>query len=140
MPPFFDTNVLVCAFDEGAPEKRATAIRLIDEHPVDGEGKISVQVLREFYSVVRRGPQALPDEAAADAVSRLTGFSPLREDAGMVLRAVRRHQETPLSFWDALIVEAALKAGADTLYTEDMPHGQVIENMRIVNPFLEDAG
>ncbi|CAA9478952.1 MAG: hypothetical protein AVDCRST_MAG02-4709 [uncultured Rubrobacteraceae bacterium] len=136
MPPFFDTNVLVYAFDEGAPGKRAIALGLIEQHLVEGEGAISVQVLREFYSVVRRGSQPLSDEDAAAAVRRLAGFSPLREDVNMVLDAVRRHQEMSLSFWDALIVEAALKSGADRLFTEDMQHGQVIEGMRVENPFL----
>ena len=136
MPPFFDTNVLVYAFDEGEPEKRAVALALIEEHLVDGDGVISVQVLREFYSAVRREPRPLSDEAAATAVGRLAGFSPLSEDVGMVLKAVRRAQEMSISFRDALIVEAALKAGADRLFTEDLQHGQVIEGMRVENPFL----
>ena len=136
MPPFFDTNVLVYAFDEGEPEKRAVALALIEEHLVDGDGVISVQVLREFYSAVRREPRPLSDEAAAAAVGRLAGFSPLSEDVGMVPKAVRRAQEMSISFWDALIVEAALKAGADRLFTEDLQHGQVIEGMRVENPFL----
>ena len=136
MPPFFDTNVLVYAFDEGEPEKRAVALDLIEEHLIDGDGMISVQVLREFYSVVRWEPQPLSDEAAAAAVRRLAGFAAVSEDADMVLRAVRRHQEMSLSFWDALIVEAALRSGADRLFTEDMQHGQVIEGLRVENPFL----
>ena len=136
MPPFFDTNVLVYAFDEGEPEKRAVALALIEEHLVDGDGVISVQVLREFYSAVRREPRPLSDEAAAAAVGRLAGFSPLSEDVGMVPKAVRRAQEMSISFRDALIVEAALKAGADRLFTEDLQHGQVIEGMRVENPFL----
>ena len=136
MPPFFDTNVLVYAFDEEEPEKRAVALDLIDEHLVKGDGTVSVQVLREFYSAVRKGPRPLSDEDAAAAVGRLAGFSPASEDASMVLRAVRRHQEMSLSFWDALIVEAALKSGADRLFTEDLRHGQVIEGMRVENPFL----
>ncbi len=136
MPPFFDTNVLVYAFDEGEPEKRAVALALIEEHLVDGDGVISVQVLREFYSAVRREPQPLSNEVAATAVRRLAGFSPLSEDVGMVLKAVRRAQEMSISLWDALIVEAALKAGADRLFTEDLQHGQIIEGMRVENPFL----
>ena len=136
MPSFFDTNVLVYAFDEGEPEKRAVALALIEEHLVDGDGVISVQVLREFYSAVRREPQPLSNEAAATAVRRLAGFSPLSEDAGMVLKAVRRTGEMSISFWDALIVEAALRSGADRLFTEDLQHGQVIEGMRVENPFL----
>ncbi len=136
MPPFFDTNVLVYAFDEGEPEKRAVALALIEEHLVDGDGVISVQVLQEFYSAVRREPQPLSNEVAATAVRRLAGFSPLSEDVGMVLKAVRRTQVMSISLWDALIVEAALKAGADRLFTEDLQHGQVIEGMRVENPFL----
>jgi predicted nucleic acid-binding protein len=136
MPPFFDTNVLVYAFDEGEPEKRAVALALIEEHLVDGDGVISVQVLQEFYSAVRREPQPLSNEVAATAVRRLAGFSPLSEDVGMVLKAVRRAQEMSISLWDALIVEAALKAGADRLFTEDLQHGQIIEGMRVENPFL----
>ena len=136
MPPFFDTNVLVYAFDEGEPEKRTVALALIEEHLVDGDGVISVQVLREFYSAVRREPQPLSNEVAATAVRRLAGFSPLSEDVGMVLKAVRRAQEMSISLWDALIVEAALKAGADRLFTEDLQHGQIIEGMRVENPFL----
>ena len=54
----------------------------------------------------------------------------------MVLEAVRRAQEMSISLWDALIVEAALKAGADRLFTEDLQHGQIIEGMRVENPFL----
>jgi predicted nucleic acid-binding protein len=136
MPPFFDTNVLVYAFDEGEPEKRAVALALIEEHLVDGDGVISVQVLREFYSAVRREPQPLSNEVAATAMRRLAGFSPLSEDIGMVLKAVRRAQEMSISLWDALIVEAALKAGADRLFTEHLQHGQIIEGMRVENPFL----
>ncbi len=136
MPPFFDTNVLVYAFDEGEPEKRAVALALIEEHLVDGDGVISVQVLQEFYSAVRREPQPLSNEVAATAVRRLAGFSPLSEDVGMVLKAVRRAPEMSISLWDALIVEAALKAGADRLFTEDLQHGQIIEGMRVENPFL----
>jgi len=136
MPPFFDTNVLVYAFDEGEPEKRAVALALIEEHLVDGDGVISVQVLREFYSAVRREPQPLSNEVAATAMRRLAGFSPLSEDIGMVLKAVRRAQEMSISLWDALIVEAALKAGADRLFTEGLQHGQIIEGMRVENPFL----
>jgi predicted nucleic acid-binding protein len=54
----------------------------------------------------------------------------------MVLGAVRRGQEISISFRDALILEAALKGGADRLPTEDLQHGQEIEGLRVENPFL----
>lgn len=136
MPAFFDTNILVYAFDEGELEKREVSRGLIEKHLVEGDGMLSVQVLREFYSVTQRTSHPLPIEEAVEAVGYLATFSPLSEDAEMVLGAVRRSREYMLSFWDALIVEAALRGGADRLLSEDLQHGQQIEGLRIENPFL----
>ena len=136
MPPFFDTNVLVYLVDSDEPQKQEVARGLVQEHLAGGNGSVSVQVLREFYWSSRRLRTPVSEKTARKAVEYFAGFSPLAEDADMVLRAVRRHQEMSLSFRDALIVEAALKAGADRLFTEDMQHGQVIEGMRVENPFL----
>lgn len=136
MPPFFDTNVLVYAFDEGEPEKQIVARELIDEHLTRGDGMLSVQVLREFYSVSRRESYPLSVEEAVEGVGYFATFVSGPEDAEMVLAAVRLSREYMFSFWDALIVESALKGGADRLLTEDLQHGQVIEGLRIENPFL----
>lgn len=136
MPPFFDTNVLVYFLDEGEPRKREVARNLVREHLIEGDGMLSVQVLREFYSASRKAPRPLPVEEAVEAVRYFATFSPMPEDAGMVLRAVHRSRALALSFWDALIVEAALAGGADRLLTEDLQHGQVIDGMRVENPFL----
>ncbi len=136
MPPFFDTNVLVYAFDRGEPEKGEVARDLVQEHLVGGDGMLSVQVLREFYSAVRKVSRPLPVEEAAEAVRYFATFAPMPEDARMVLGAVSRSRKLSLSFWDALIVESALAGGADRLLTEDLQHGQLIEGLRVENPFL----
>ena len=135
MRPFFDTNVLVYAVDQEEPEKSAVAGALAEEHLVEGEGMISVQVLREFYVASRRLRRPLTEEQAGEMVGYFSTFKIQVETADMVLSAVSRSQEHSLSFWDALIVEAALAAGADTLLTEDLQHGQVIEGLRVHNPF-----
>lgn len=136
MPPFFDTNVLIYAIDEEEPLKLAIAEQLVEEHLVEGEGMVSVQVLREFYNASRRLKSAVSDERAMEMVRYFSTFNILSEDFGMVIQAIRLSQEYMLSFWDALIIEAALKGGADRLFTEDLQHGQVIEGLRIENPFL----
>lgn len=136
MSVFFDTNVLIYFVDEDEPEKQEIARGLVEEHLIEGNGIISVQVLREFYWAARKLRRPLSEERAREAVGCFASFSPLTEDARMVIGAVRRSQELGLSFWDALIVEAALKAGADRLLTEDLQHGQTIEGMRVENPFL----
>ncbi len=136
MPSFFDTNVLIYSVDTNETGKYELAVDLVEKHLVRANGAISVQVLREFYSVSRKIDNPLSDEQAREMVRRFATFRVLSEDAGTVLRAVRRHREMSFSFWDALILEAALKSGADRLFTEDMQHGQVIEGMRVENPFL----
>jgi len=139
VPAFLDTNVLVYAFDEGEREKREVARRLVDEHLIEGDGMLSVQVLWEFYSATRKPAHPLPIEKAVEAVGYLATFSPIAEDARMVVGAVRRSRELSLSFWDALIVEAALRGGADRILTEDLQHGQRIGDLTIENPFREEA-
>ena len=136
MPPFIDTSVLVYFVDADEPEKQEISRRLVREHLAEGAGTTSVQVLREFFWSSRRLRTPVSHETASEAVEYLVKFSPLQEDASMVLEAVRRTQKMSISFRDALIVEAALKAGADRLFTEDLQHGQVIEGMRVENPFL----
>jgi predicted nucleic acid-binding protein len=136
VPSFFDTNILLYAVDEGEPEKLGIASALVEEHLVEGDGMISVQVLREFYSASRKLSRPLSDEQAQQMVRYFSTFRTLAEDAGMVLGAIRRGREYMLSFWDALIVEAALSAGANRLLTEDLQHGQEIQGLRVENPFL----
>jgi predicted nucleic acid-binding protein len=139
MRPFFDTNVLVYAFDEGEPEKREVSLALIKEHLEEGDGILSVQVLREFYVSVRRLARPLSAAEAEEALGSLAVFSPITEDWRMVVGATRRSRELTLSFWDALIVEAALRAGAGSLLTEDLQHGQRIGGLTVENPFREGA-
>jgi len=136
VPPFFDTNILIYSVDKDETIKSGPASELVETHLVRGNGAISVQVLREFYSVSRRLGSPLSEEQAQEMVDYFATFRTLSEDVGMVLGAARRTGEMSISFWDALIVEAALKSGADRLFTEDLQHGQVIEGMRVENPFL----
>jgi predicted nucleic acid-binding protein len=135
--PFFDTSVLVYAFDQGEPEKREVALALMKEHLEEGDGILSVEVLREFYVSVRRLARPLSAARAEEALESFAEFSPMTEDWRMVVGAARCSRELTLSFWDALIVEAALRGGADRLLTEDLQHGQCIGNLTVENPFLE---
>jgi predicted nucleic acid-binding protein len=98
-----------------------------------------VQVLREFYVSVRRLSRPLSAAEAEEALGSFAVFSPITEDWRMVVGAARRSRELTLSFWDALIVEAALRAGAGRLFTEDLQHGQRIGDLTVENPFREGA-
>jgi len=135
-PKFVDTNVLVYLFDADAPGKQARARELLrDERD---RIAVSVQVLGEFYvTVTRKLAEPLAPDAAAQAVEELCRFQVQAVRPELVRSAVRRSQSSRLSYWDALIVETALDAGADVLFTEDLQHGQEIDGLRIVNPFRD---
>lgn len=132
-PRFIDTNVLVYLFDTDAPAKQAVARGLL----AAGRFVLSTQVLSEFYvTVTRKLARPLDPERARRAVTDFCAM-PIRDvTAKLVLAAIRRCAASQLSYWDALIVETALEAGATTLLTEDLQHGQVIETLRVSNPFL----
>lgn len=134
MPAFLDTNILVYAVEDESSDKHRRAKELVEEHLVNGDGFISVQVLREFYSVCRRLKVPLSDVDAANLVREFSLFRVLPEDTRLVALVTERVRDG-FSFRDALIVESALRGGADQLLTEDMQDGRVVEGMRITNPF-----
>ncbi len=134
---FFDTNVLLYLFDNRDPNKKIAVQELIQREVEADRVSLSTQVLQEFYvNATRKLAFPLSAEEAGARVRDFSKFPLVQVDVPLILAAIARSQRMSLPFWDALIVEAALKAGADRLLTEDMQHGQVIEGMRIENPFL----
>jgi predicted nucleic acid-binding protein len=130
--PFLDTNVLVYAVLSDDP-RCPTAERLLA-----AGGTISVQVLNEFANVARGKLKWswLDIEATLTLVrsrsGRVRDLSASTHEAAVAL--ARDHS---LAFYDALIVAAAIEAGCDTLFSEDMQHGRVFGGLKIVNPFRE---
>jgi predicted nucleic acid-binding protein len=98
---------------------------------------LSSQVLSEFYvTVTRKLARPLDPVRAGRAVGDLCALPVWDVTANLVQAAIRRCAATPLSYWDALILETALDAGATTLLTEELQHGQVVGTLRVHNPFL----
>src|SRR3954453_14641317 len=134
MRAFVDTNVFVYAAEGSDKPKAQLARELIGSLAARRELVVSTQVLQELYAVLvrRHGFKAatalaIVDELSAQPVQPASGES--------VVRAMRLSGARQLSPWDALIVQAALDAGCDTLYTEDLQSGQRIEGLTIVDPF-----
>jgi len=136
MRKFFDTNVLVYLFDDDNPDKKQRAVELFSATVRDGAAVLSTQVLQEFYvTVTRKLACPLPLDTAYRALQNLSVLPLVSMDEQLILSAARMSQNASFSFWDALIVQAAMKAGAGTLFSEDMQHDRVIAGLRIVNPF-----
>lgn len=137
MRAFFDTNILVYLFDEDAPEKKALAQKLFERETDAGRAILSVQVLQEFYvTVTRKLANPLSPEIAENVVRNLTALPLITIDATLVLTAIGKSRLLGFSFWDALIITAAITGGAAHLFTEDLQHGQIIDGMLIKNPFV----
>jgi predicted nucleic acid-binding protein len=136
---FLDANILVYAFDASAGPKKTAAEQLLTELWETGTGCLSVQVLQEFFvTVTRKVAHPLSSEETAERIRELAAwrvFSPTADD---VLAAIALHKHARLAFWDAMVVHAAAECACDVLWTEDLTHGQVIQGVRIRNPFMQD--
>lgn len=128
---FADTNVAAYALDDGEPEKQQIARTLLGASP---RPRTSPQVLRELH-VVACSKLGLSSPEAAAAVRALAPTVAVVEDAPLVLLAVAAAARWQISLWDALIVEAARRAGAATLLSEDLQHGMDFDGVLVENPF-----
>ena len=135
---FLDTNVVVYAMSGKAPSKAVIASRLVDEAIGSGKGIISFQVVQEFFSVAFRRFNPLMSPAEAEQVLAVT-FRPLLAVHsayplyGRALELCRRYS---LSWYDSLIVAAAIEGGCGILYSEDLQHGQKFDSVVVRNPFV----
>lgn len=133
-----DTNVLVYAHDASETIKQPIARALLEELWTAHSGAVSTQILQEFYyTVTHKVPSRLTPAEARDIVGLYSAWSVVVIDPSLILSASRVEETHQLSFWDALVVEAARVAGAGRLLSEDMQHGRVIEGVRIENPFQD---
>ncbi len=132
---FVDTNILLYAYDAAAGERHEKALAVITSLARERTGALSAQVLQEFYvNATRKFVVPLtPDEARSRVrvLSRWTTHSPT---AGDVVAASEIAERNHVSFWDAMIVRSASELGCDTLFSEDLSPGQLIEGVRVVNP------
>ncbi len=134
---FVDTNVLVYAHDRSEARKQELAQILLEGLWTDRAGALSTQVLQEFYVVAtRKFDPPMSRRAARETVSLYAAWPLVSVDLALIVTASRLEERHTLSFWDALVVEAARRAGAARLVTEDLQHGRVIGGVRIENPFL----
>jgi predicted nucleic acid-binding protein len=134
---FVDTNVLVYAHDRGAGRKHELARELIERLWRERSGVISTQVLNELYVNVRR-KAAAPISAgeARKLIQDYLTWEVVINDGASVLRALEIEERYGLSYWDALIVQAAELSGAAVLYSEDLSTGQRYGSVEVVDPLI----
>ncbi len=138
---FVDTNVLIYAHDLDAGDKHAIASDILRDLWSTRLGMLSTQVLQEFYvNVTRKIPSSLARPVARRIVRSYFAWPVEILAPALILRASDIEERHQLSFWDALIVTAALAGGAGKLLTEDLNPGQTLEGLLIENPFASISG
>lgn len=133
---FVDSNVIVYAHDSGAGERHRIASELLRPLWEERSGVLSTQVLQEVWVNIRR--KAARPVSRKEAVRLLELYSRWQvvvNTTESVLDAVHLEERYSISFWDALIVQAANSAGVSTLYSEDLKAGQRYGAVTVVDPF-----
>ncbi len=136
---FFDTNVLIYLFDEENQRKSDIARNQVSRALRTGESIISFQVVQETLNVITKKllVPATPDQANTFLTGTLIPLWKVNPNREFYRRGLSIQSRYQYSFYDSLIIAAALEAGCKTLYSEDLQHGQQIEQLTIHNPFME---
>ena len=137
-PFFVDTNVLVYADDGRDASKQDRARELIRRLIRERGGKVSLQVLQEYFAAATQ-KLGLDSKDARRRVEIFSHLDVVRLDVDDVLAAIDLHRLHELSIWDALIVRAAALSCCRTLYTEDLQHGRRFDGLRVVDPFRDET-
>lgn len=135
---FFDTNLLVYAWDAGEAAKRTRARALLEEAIDQARFVVSTQVLLEFYATALRR-RLLGPAQALELVGFWGALDVVPHTPDLLARGLALHQAHSLSVWEGLIVQAALDARCELLLSEDLQHGRRFGELEVCNPFLAPA-
>ena len=133
---FVDTNIIVYAYDRDAGRKHEIARDLIIGLWSAAGGVLSTQILQEFYvTVTRKIASPLTREAAREIIKDYLTWGIVSNDGDAVLEAIDIETGENISFWDALVIAAAKRGGAEVLLSEDLSEGRKFGDMVVRNPF-----
>ena len=134
---FVDTNVLLCTYDDRDSVKQSRAREWVTWCWQSRTGRISSQVLNELYNnAITKFRKTITVQQARTQVRRLRQWQPPHLDTYTVDGAWDLQDRYALSYWDALIISSAHQQGCTHVLSEDLQHGQVMDAVRIINPFL----
>ena len=132
---FFDSNILVYFADSADPQKQQIAENLIKNAVINDNGVISTQSLQEFFAFTTRKLLCTKEKAKEYVENFSDSFTVEQVSVPLILKAINISIKNQFSFWDSLILSAAIQSGCIICYSEDLSNGQIIEGVKIVNPF-----
>lgn len=134
---FLDTNIIVYAFDSSAKRKHEIAKKILIDLWDSGQGLLSTQVLQEFYvTATQKIPKPLDRNLAIQTIKDLLHWDVVVNDGGAIIEAIDIQARYKYSFWDAMIIQAAIKSGAELILSENLASSRKIQGIAIKNPFV----
>lgn len=134
---FADSNLLIYAHDRSTGPKSTKAQELLANLWRERRGVLSTQVLQEFCENARRkSVRPVSVEQLREAIREFMGWEVVVNSADSVLPTLEIEARYQISFWDAMIVQAAASASCEVLYSEDLSHGQEYDGVLVINPFV----
>ena len=136
---FLDTNIIVYAHDRSSREKHEVAREIMDYLWKSRKGVISVQVLQEFFvCVTKKIGKSLHLKNARTILEYLLNWDVVVNDKYVTLKAIDLQEKYQFSFWDSLVIQAAIQGKARILFSENLADGQVVKDIKILNPFTQE--
>ncbi len=136
---FLDTNIIVYAHDSSSRDKHEAAREIMDYLWETRKGVISVQILQEFFiCVTKKIATPLLLKNARIILEYLLNWDVVVNDKYIILKAIDLQEKYRFSFWDSLVIQAAIQGQARILFSEDLPDGQVVKDLKILNPFTKE--
>jgi predicted nucleic acid-binding protein len=135
---FVDSNLLVYAHSRASGQKRERAAALLDRLWDTGTGRLSMQVLQEYFvTVTRKVPRPLSIAEALEVVELYSRWTVHCPEPADLLSAIDIHKRLEVSFWDAMVIQSARRLGCRILWSEDLHHGQTYSGVSVRDPFLD---
>jgi predicted nucleic acid-binding protein len=134
---FVDTNILVYAYDISAGEKHEIAKKEVAALWNSGQGLISTQILQELYvTLTKKVSKPIGPDITKLIIQDLLQWKVVINDGTSILEAIEIQKQHRFGFWDALVVQAAIKGEAGVLLSEDFEPGRSLDGLTIRNPFI----
>jgi predicted nucleic acid-binding protein len=135
---FLDTNILLYARDLSEPSKQPVAQEIIAKAWQQRMGRISIQILNEYFvNVTRKLKPGLSAEEAWNDMDLFMAWNPVPIDRQLISGAFLVYQKYGLSWWDSMVISAAQIANCTSIISEDLSHHQEYFGIQVINPFLE---
>ena len=135
MASFIDSNILIYAEANDESAKQTVALALLRRLKLEEHGVLSTQVLQEYCNVGLRKLKLSVDHVRRQLRSH-EQFEVVQVTPAIIQSALDLHQTRSLSFYDAMILQAAITSGCDTLYSEYLNAGEIVNGVKIINPFV----